>query len=252
VKVALLADVHANLVALEAVLAALPGVEEIWVMGDTVGYGPEPSDVLALLRERGAHLVAGNHDLAVGTGLGLELFNGAAAAAARAHREWLSAEERDALAALPTVLERDEATLVHGSLRDPVWEYVFDNVTALATLQLQKKAICCNGHTHVPAIYGLTAGHTSPGGPRYSGGVTGTRGQPALDVAHALHDRALVNPGSVGQPRDGDPRAAWAVLDTGERAVTFGRTPYDVARTQERMRARKLPDFLVERLALGL
>ena len=103
VRVALLSDVHANLVALEAVLAALPPVEGIWVMGDSVGYGPDPADVLALLRERSALVVAGNHDLAVATGQGLEVFNPVAASAAQMHRDWLSAEDRDYLAALPTV-----------------------------------------------------------------------------------------------------------------------------------------------------
>ena len=235
-RVALLSDVHANLVALEAVLSELGPVDAIWVMGDTVGYGPDPADVIALLRERGAVLVAGNHDLAVATGKGLDVFNAIAAEAAMMHRAWLGAEERDFLAALPTVERIADATLVHGSLRDPVWEYVWDARGALASLVLAESALSCNGHTHVPAVFQLD-------GER----VTGTLGRGVV----TLSGRALVNPGSVGQPRDRDPRSAWAVLDTEGRTVEFMRTAYDIAETQRRIRDRGLPAFLADRLASG-
>jgi diadenosine tetraphosphatase ApaH/serine/threonine PP2A family protein phosphatase len=236
--IALLSDVHANLTALEAVLAALPRVDRIWVMGDSVGYGPDPSDVLALLRERGALVVAGNHDLAAATGEGLDLFNPYAAAAARMHRSWLSAEERDRLAALPLTTEADGFTLCHGSLRDPVWEYVMTSAQAAATLRLARTSHCCNGHTHVPAVFRLD-------------GAAAKREEVAPDASVRLDGRVLVNPGSVGQPRDGDPRAAYAVLDTGNGTVTFRRASYDVAATQRRIRARGLPGFLADRLAIG-
>jgi len=239
VKVALLSDVHANLVALEAVLAALPATDEVWVLGDTVGYGPDPSETLALLRGRGAHLVAGNHDRAVATGEGLELFNPVAAAAARLHRSWLSAEEREALASLPLVAERSGVTLVHGSLREPLWEYVFDARAAAATLELSPTGRCCNGHTHVPALFRLADGKV-------------TADRPMSGAPYALGERTLVNPGSVGQPRDGDARAAGALRDTEAGTVVFQRTSYGVDETQRRMRQRGLPAFLVERLAVGL
>lgn len=219
-KVALLSDVHANLAALEAVLAALSEVGAIWVTGDTVGYGPDPSDVIALLRERRAVMVAGNHDLAAATGQGIDMFNPHAAAAAKAHRGWLSAEERDHLASLPLTHEAGAFTLVHGSLRDPVWEYVMTAAQAAATLALARTPHGCNGHTHIPRIF-------------RSG------------------DRMLVNAGSVGQPRDGDPRAAYALVDTDTHAVTLERIAYDVAETQRRIRARGLPGFLADRLAVG-
>ena len=219
--VALLSDIHGNLVALEAVLADLPPVKTLWVMGDTVGYGPDPADCLALLRERGARIVAGNHDRAVATGLGLELFNPVAREAVVLHRRWLGAADRDALAALPLTFVADRYLVCHGSPRDPLWEYVSDPLTARRAMADAAAPSCCNGHTHVPAVFYL------------AGGV-------------------MINPGSVGQPRDGDPRAAYALLDPQSAEVAFRRVGYDVAKTQRRMRRRKLPELLADRLSVGL
>ena len=222
--VALLSDVHANLVALETVLADLPaGVDAIWVMGDTVGYGPDPADTLALLRGRQAWLVAGNHDRAVATGEGLELFNPVARAAATAHHKWLGAEDRDVLAAMPlTLVPAPGYTICHGSPRDPLWEYVFDARAASFAMADLATARCCVGHTHVPATFRTGDGRT------------------------------MINPGSVGQPRDGDPRAAYALLEPGTGDVTFRRVGYDIAETQRRMHERKLPEMLADRLSFGL
>lgn len=238
-RVGLLSDIHANLVALEAVLASLGKVDALWVTGDTVGYGPDPGDTLALLRERGALLVQGNHDRAVATGEGLEFFHDRAAEAALLHQKWLSSEDRDALAALPTVATADRFTLCHGSLRDPLWEYVTTTRAATATLQLAETDHCCNGHTHIPAFFHLTA--------------TGAKASHVAEgTAYGLEERTLVNAGSVGQPRDGDPRAAYAVLDTDARTVTFYRSPYQVAETQRRIHARGLPEMFADRLAFGV
>jgi diadenosine tetraphosphatase ApaH/serine/threonine PP2A family protein phosphatase len=237
-RVALLSDIHANLAALEAVFAALPEVDRVWVTGDTVGYGPDPSDVLALLREKDALMVAGNHDVAVGTGSGMDMFNRYAAAAVRAHRSWLSAEERDRLASLPLTAEADGFTLCHGSLRDPIWEYVTSPGQAAATLTLARTPHCCNGHTHVPLLFALDPASVSV--------RTFSEDEPI-----PLDGRMLVNPGSVGQPRDDDPRAAYAILDTAAATVTLKRVAYDVARTQRGIRSRGLPEFLADRLAIG-
>jgi predicted phosphodiesterase len=239
VRVGLLSDVHANLVALEAVLAALGKVDALWVTGDTVGYGPDPGDTLALLRERRALLVQGNHDRAVATGEGLEFFHDRAAEAALLHQQWLSSTDRDALAALPTVATADRFTLCHGSLRDPLWEYVTTPRVAAVTLQLAGTEHCCNGHTHIPALFQLTAA-----GARATHIIQGT--------AYRLDERTLINAGSVGQPRDGDPRAAYAVLDTDAGTVTFYRSSYRVDETQRRIHARGLPEMFADRLAFGV
>ena len=238
-RVGLLSDIHANLVALEAVLAALGKVDALWVTGDTVGYGPDPVDTLALLRERGALLVQGNHDRAVATGEGLDLFHDRAADAAQLHQRWLSSEDRDALGALPTVVKADRFTLCHGSLRDPMWEYVTTARAAGATLKLAETDHCCNGHTHVPALFRLAgnavkATHITEG------------------TAYLLEERTLINAGSVGQPRDGDPRASFAVLDTEAGTATFYRASYRIDETQRRIRERGLPEMFADRLAFGV
>jgi len=239
VRVGLLSDIHANLVALEAVLGALGKVDALWVTGDTVGYGPDPSETLALLRDRNALLVQGNHDRAVATGEGIELFHDRAGVAARLHAEWLSPAERDELAALPTVRSVDRFTLCHGSLRDPLWEYVTNALTAGATLARANTPFCCNGHTHVPALF-----RELPTGVRFI--------QPKQDHPYELNDRTLINAGSVGQPRDGDPRAAYGVIDTDAGTVTFYRSSYRVDETQRRIRARGLPEMFADRLAFGV
>jgi diadenosine tetraphosphatase ApaH/serine/threonine PP2A family protein phosphatase len=238
-KVAVVSDIHANLVALETVLEAIGIVDALWVTGDTVGYGPDPSEVLALLIERKATIVAGNHDRAVARGEDLELFNRPAALAARMHQGWLSAAERDTLAALPTTLESEGVTLCHGSLRDPLWEYVTNPRSAAASLALARTPHCCAGHTHVPALFRERPDGERPGRVRY-------------ETPYPLAPRAFLNPGSVGQPRDGDPRAAYAVLDLAEGTVTFHRSSYRVDETQRRIRARGLPAIFADRLAFGL
>ena len=237
-RIGVVSDIHANLVALEAVLADLGPVDALWVCGDTVGYGPDPSDVLALLVERKATVVAGNHDRAVATGEDLELFNPPAAAAAKMHQRWLSAAERDMLAALPRTLETSDVTLCHGSLRDPLWEYVTNPRSAAASLALAKTSHCCAGHTHVPSLF--------------RAGNEAQPGRVGYETPYPLAPRAFLNPGSVGQPRDGDPRAAYAVIDLAAATVTFHRSTYRFGETQRRIRERGLPAIFADRLSFGL
>ncbi|HKW78071.1 MAG TPA: metallophosphoesterase family protein [Candidatus Limnocylindria bacterium] len=241
-RVALLSDVHANLQALEAVLAALDEQgkpDALWVTGDTVGYGGDPSEVIASLRARGALLLQGNHDRAVATGEGLDIFNERAATAAALHAKWLSAEERDFLGGLPPVTSVERFTLCHGSLRDPMWEYVTSASGAAASLARAQTPFACHGHTHLPALF--------------SGDGGALRAmRPTPDTTYELGATSLVNPGSVGQPRDGDPRAAFATLDTAAGSVTFHRATYDVSAAQRRIRARRLPEIFADRLAVGV
>ena len=237
-RIGVLSDIHANVIALETVLADMGQVDALWVCGDTVGYGPDPSDVLGLLAERKAILVAGNHDRAVATGEDLDLFNPPAAAAAKMHQRWLSAAQRDMLAALPRTLEASDVTLCHGSLRDPLWEYVTNPRSAAASLAIARTSHCCAGHTHVPSLF-RAGKEQQPGRVEY-------------DVPYALAPRAFLNPGSVGQPRDGDARAAYAVIDLAAGTVTFHRSPYRIAETQRRIRERGLPPIFADRLGFGL
>jgi diadenosine tetraphosphatase ApaH/serine/threonine PP2A family protein phosphatase len=183
-------------------------------------------------------MVAGNHDRAVARGEDLDLFNPPAAVAAKMHQQWLSAAERDMLAALPRTLEASDVTLCHGSLRDPLWEYVTNSKSAAASLALARTSHCCAGHTHVPSLF-----RAAPEGAR--------PGRVGYDTTYPLAPRAFLNPGSVGQPRDGDPRAAYAVLDLALGSVTFHRSTYRVHETQRRIRERGLPSIFADRLDFG-
>jgi diadenosine tetraphosphatase ApaH/serine/threonine PP2A family protein phosphatase len=161
-----------------------------------------------------------------------------AALAVKTHQRWLSAAERDLLGSLPRTLETSDVTLCHGSLRDPLWEYVTNPRSAAASLALAKTAHCCAGHTHVPSLF--------------SAGERGQPGRVKYDTPYPLRARVFMNPGSVGQPRDGDPRAAYAILDGAAGTVTFHRSPYRIEETQRRIRERGLPPILADRLSFGL
>lgn len=239
-RVAVLSDIHANLTALDAVLAAVPSVDEVWQLGDIVGYGPEPDEVVARLRDIGAHGVRGNHDAAAVGGLEIESFNVDARRAMEWTRATIADDTRAWLAALPERLEREGFTLVHGSPRDPIWEYVTSTPVARAGIAAMDTPHGLHGHTHVPVAYLEDDGHIetmSPG----AGSVITFDGH-----------RAFLNPGSVGQPRDGIPTASWLLLDTDARTGTWHRTAYDVGRVQRAMEGVNLPERLVARLAYGL
>ncbi len=243
-RVALLSDVHANLPALEAVLRhaeAQQALDQVWSLGDLVGYGPHPNECLALLRRYPFVSVAGNHDLAATGDLDTTEFNPDAAAAVAWTARRLTEDERVFLHGLPLVRFEDEFTLVHGSLRHPVWEYILRPETAQAHLARQQTRYSLVGHTHVPMLAVEPAPHQPPVLHWPEDGET---------VALA-EQRLIINPGGVGQPRDGDPRAAYAVLDLAARTVTFHRVPYEIARTQQAMQEAGLPPWLILRLAYG-
>lgn len=236
----MLSDVHANLTALDAVLAAIPSVDEVWHLGDVVGYGPDPDAVVSRLRDLGARGVRGNHDAAALGGPEIESFN----VDARRAMEWTLTVIRDDtrawLATLPERLEREEVSLVHGSPRDPTWEYVTTTPVARAGISAMATRVGLNGHTHVPVAYLEEDGRLETMSP-------GAGSRLAIEGR-----RALLNPGSVGQPRDGIPAASWLLLDTAEGVATWQRTAYDIAAVQARMVGVGLPERLVARLAYGL
>jgi diadenosine tetraphosphatase ApaH/serine/threonine PP2A family protein phosphatase len=212
--------------------------DEVWCLGDLVGYGPQPNECCDKVKDRADLCLAGNHDLVVLGQLDIADFAGDAAAAARWTETVLSEEAREWLASLEPSATRDGVDLFHGSKRDPVWDYVLSEEAAWWTLQATEAPIVLVGHSHVPLALALD-------GDSVAGGVAGAGAEVELTGA-----RWLLNPGSVGQPRDGDPRAAYLLLELGERA-TFRRVEYPVAQTQAEIRERGLPEPLAERLAHG-
>jgi diadenosine tetraphosphatase ApaH/serine/threonine PP2A family protein phosphatase len=239
-RVAVLSDVHSNLPALDSVLAALGPVDATWVLGDIVGYGPEPDAVVQRLRELDAVAVQGNHDAAALGELDTATFNDDARIAVAWTRRTMGRAARDWLASLPTRRLEGDFTLVHGSPRDPLWEYVMSVPVARRNLKAFDTRHCLVGHTHVPYVFRDDHGRVKPMAPR-----AGSRLQ--LDER-----RAILNPGGVGQPRDGDPRACGMTVDTDTGLVEWHRVEYPVALTQERMRAAGLPLRLISRLEHGL
>ncbi len=237
-RVAVLSDIHGNLHALEAVLDAA-SVDEVWCLGDVVGYGARPNECCELVRKRAAVCLAGNHDLVVVGTLPLDEFSHDAADAAGWSREHLTEENRAYLAGLPSMVERQGALLVHASPRDPVWEYVLSNDVALASLEATEAPLVLVGHSHVALDLRLVDGELT-------GGLAAAGTVVELDSG-----RWLLNPGSVGQPRDGDPRAAWLLVDFEARRATFERVEYDIAATQAEILEAGLPELLALRLASG-
>lgn len=238
--VAVLSDIHGNRQALDAVLedASARGIERWWCVGDIVGYGADPTYVLELCLTRAERYIAGNHDLVVAGQLPLDAFASWAQDAAAWTRSVLGPGQCARLAMLAPVDTAHEVHLVHASLRDPIWEYIVGCEEAAASLEAATAHLTVVGHTHVPAAW-----HRRPDGPIE---------QVATGVPIALDaGRWLVNPGSVGQPRDRDPRAAWAVLDPERGTIECVRTRYDVAGAQAAIRAAGLPGLLADRLGEG-
>jgi predicted phosphodiesterase len=242
-RIAVLSDIHANLAALEAVRADLTDVDQVWVLGDIVGYGPQPNEVIAILQEMGARSVLGNHD---GAAIGIvdpAYFNPDARAAIQWTAGVLDENARTYLATLPEVRRDGGLTGVHGSPRDPIWEYIASRSIAEANFDSFETQVCLFGHTHLPIAYRLV-----------DGSVEAVPGLPD-EVVQVGTARALLNPGSVGQPRDGLPDAAYAILDVSDGAdggsMSFHRVGYEIDRTQRLMTDAGLPARLVERLRYG-
>ena len=241
-KVAVVSDIHANRHAFEATLDAVASSEasELWCLGDLVGYGAEPDACVELARRHAAVCLAGNHDMAVTGELALDEFSRGACLAAQWTREVIAPENLDFLAQLRPQGEENGVGLYHASPRDPVWEYVLSVLLAELCMDRQTDRICLIGHSHVALSFVRHEGELARGEPQRAGTV--------LDLAGG---EWLLNPGSVGQPRHGDPRASWLLLDLDEMEATFHRAEYDIAGAAAAIRAARLPDSLAERLEYG-
>ena len=241
-RILVVADVHSNLAALRAVIADADSggaIDRIWCLGDTVGYGPEPNECVEVLRLYPLRATAGNHDLAAAGLLSTEDFNLYAAEAVGWTSTQLNDEARAWLSSLPNTLIDGDFTLVHGALTDPIWDYLITQRDAERHLNLQKTPYGLVGHSHLPLTF-LRLGRALRGTPLSDGDIITLNGI-----------TFVANPGSVGQPRDGDPRAAYAIVDTDASYISFHRVIYDIEATQKKIVAAGLPEYLAERLEKG-
>jgi predicted phosphodiesterase len=241
-KAAIVSDIHGNRHAFEAVLEAVASSDasELWCLGDLVGYGGDPDACVEFARSHAAVCLAGNHDLAVIGERPLEEFSRGAGLAIEWTRETIAPESLAFLSGLRPSGREGEVGLYHASPRDPVWEYVLSALLAELCLDRQRERVCLIGHSHVALSFERLPGSPASGGPRRDG-----------DSRDLSEGEWLLNPGSVGQPRDGDPRAAWLLLDTDDWTASWRRTPYDIAGAAASIRAARLPDSLAERLEYG-
>ncbi len=241
-RYAILADIHGNLTAFQAVLddaTKQGGFDEIWCLGDIVGYGPEPHQCIELLRSFKHLCVAGNHDWAAIGNMDTSDFNPAAAQACQWTAKQLTGDDIAYLTALPLTIVQDDFTLAHGSPREPIWEYLLSVELAIENLDYFTTTYCLIGHSHVPLVFEQIE-----------------HGMAYRVLAHGMRielgkNRLILNPGGVGQPRDGDPRAAYAIYDSEEQVVSHYRVEYDISATQRKMAEHGLPLSLILRLSHG-
>jgi len=239
VRIAVISDVHSNVAALDAMLDALHPFDAVWHIGDAVGYGPQPVEAIERLAALQATSVLGNHDAAVLGTISSDWFNKEARAAIEWTAERLTSAARHWLASLRETVVVDDFTLVHGSPREPMFEYVMSREAARPSMELMGSVYGAVGHSHIPLLFRVDGAETEV-----------MLGEDGLTVE--LDERRLIaNPGSVGQPRDGDPRASALLLDTEARTLTWRRVSYAVEEVQAAMRAAKLPRRLIERLSHG-
>jgi predicted phosphodiesterase len=243
VRACVISDIHGNLQALEAVLDAVDAEapDEIWCLGDLVGYGPRPNECTQLVAERAAVCLLGNHDLAAIGRIDLAEFNEDAAESARWTASVLDEPSRAYIESLEPSGSRENLGLYHASPRDPVWEYVLSDEVAAASLAAAPERVILVGHSHVALSFRFDERK-----------IMGDLAPPGTELELAAAERWLLNPGSVGQPRDGNPGAAFVMLDLDSCRAVFRRVPYPVERTQEEIRAAGLPEALAVRLEHGL
>jgi predicted phosphodiesterase len=241
-RIALISDVHGNLPALESALAAIAEqeVDAIWCLGDLVGYGAQPNECVELAARSVELCLIGNHDLVVIDRLDVSDFSQNAAVAAQWTKGELGEEARGYLEKLEPADEGRAIGLFHGSPRDPVWEYVLSSMAADDCIDAMDARVGAVGHSHVALAFWRKEGAPTAGAQSEAG--------TQLDLSA---DGWLVNPGSIGQPRDGDPRASWIVLDLDSWQATWHRAEYDIDRAAEAIRAAGLPKQLADRLYYG-
>ena len=240
-RILVISDIHANLTAFETVLDHSAGEwDKVWFLGDLVGYGPDPNECIARLQALDPVALSGNHDWAVLGRIDIKTFNRDARRAIEWTRSAISPEGLAYLESLPPKIPGEQFTLAHASPRHPVWEYILDQATAAVNFTYFESPYCLVGHTHTPVIYEQVENlRVAVHSPRYDQSV-------GLNGA-----RLIINPGSVGQPRDSDPRASYALLNTETLGWEYRRVPYDVEAVQARMRDLRLPERLITRLSFG-
>jgi predicted phosphodiesterase len=241
-RILVISDLHANLTALEAVLDDAGAVDATWCLGDVVGYGPDPNEVVEQVRAiPNLTCVLGNHDVAVLGQMDDSVFNTEARRSLLWQKRQLSDGNKGYLENLPQdSLAMDTVTLAHGSPRDPVWEYILNTLVARLNFQRFETPYCFVGHSHIQCMFQLNTEKDRV-----------SLEAPKVNEVLTLTPRAILNPGSVGQPRDRDPRAAYAIFDPEAGTWEPRRVSYDVEVVQERIRAAKLPDKHAVRLAEG-
>jgi predicted phosphodiesterase len=240
-RILIISDIHANITALEAVLADAKDYSAVWCLGDLVGYGPDPNPCIVRVRELpNLVCVIGNHDSAALKQIDVNTFNPEARSALLWTRKELTRSSTGFLNQLPERITNGQVTLAHGSPRFPVWEYLLDTRTATQNFPYFDTPLCFVGHTHLPVIYSME--NTS---------ALAQLGVPETNQELNLPNRAIVNPGSVGQPRDRDPRAAYAIYDAEKNTWDFHRIAYDVPAVQARMTSLGLPERHIVRLSAG-
>jgi len=241
VRYLVLSDIHGNLAAFEAVLADAGQFDAIWSLGDVIGYGPQPNECIERLKEFQHLCVAGNHDCAAINRLDISTFNPEARQACLWTRKQLTPDNWEYIESLPEKLVEDRFTLVHGSPRHPVWEYITHPSVATANLHDFETPYCLFGHTHVPVVFIYMDAKKK----------CDTFNMPLNEPVPLGEGRWLINPGGVGQPRDADPRASYIILDTDDNTIEHHRVDYPIEETQRLMIARRLPERLATRLTFG-
>lgn len=242
-RIVVVSDIHSNITALETVLAAAGSYDALWCLGDIIGYGPAPNQCIAAMMQYASVAISGNHDLACLGKIDLNDFNPDARKANIWNGKQLTAAHRAWLEGLPPLQQIDhQFTVVHASPREPVWEYLLTPTQALANFPLFDTQVCLIGHSHVQMGFRLSPDGRCERFIPNNGEVLRLRDS----------DRYFLNPGSVGQPRDQDPRAAYMILDTFVGTVCFQRVEYDIAQTQQQMHLADLPTALIRRLDLGM